>query len=93
MEYNLFKLGITAVHLKYSTHQLYLNLKKINIPSVVHWLKSPTAVAQVTVEAWFQSLVQPSGLKYPALSQLQLRFNPWPGNFHMSQVQPLNNKK
>lgn len=28
-----------------------------------------------------------------ALLQLQLRFNPWPGNFHMPQVQEGKEKK
>ena len=25
--------------------------------------------------------------------QMELRFNPWSGNFHMSQVQPKNGRK
>ena len=25
--------------------------------------------------------------------QLQLKFNPWPGNFHMLQIRPLKKKK
>ena len=38
-------------------------------------------------------------VKDPALpklwhrSQLRLRFDPWPGNFHMLQVQPKKEKK
>ena len=27
-------------------------------------------------------------VKYPVLSLLWRRFNPWPGNFHMPQVRP-----
>ena len=47
--------------------------------------KNQTAAPQFTVEAWVQCLAQHSGLKDPALPQLQqrwqlqLRFNPSPG--------------
>ena len=58
------------------------------VPTAAQWVKDPTAVAQVAAEAWVQSLVQSSGLKDPTLPQLQLRFNPWPVNFHMPQVRP-----
>ena len=56
--------------------------------------KNPTTVAQVTVEAGVQSPAPGSGLKDLVLSQLwcrsqlQLRFNPWPKNFHVPQVPP-----
>ena len=56
------------------------------------WVKDLTAVARVAVEAWIRSPTQHSGLKDPALPQLwirlqlQLGFNPWPGNFHMPRV-------
>ena len=56
---------------------------------MVQWVKNRTAVAWVTAEVWILSLAQCSVLKDPALlkmgctSQLQLRFNPWPRNFHM----------
>ena len=55
---------------------------------MAQWVKNPTAVAQVTAEAWVRSLAQCSELKDPVLPQLQLGFFPWPGNFHMPQVQP-----
>ena len=32
-------------------------------------------------------------VKDPALTQLQLRFNPWPRNVHRPQVRPLKKKK
>ena len=65
---------------------------------MAQWVK-PTSVAQVATEAQDQSPAQRSGLKDLALpqlwcrSQLQLRFNPWPWNFHMLQVRPLKKKK
>ena len=55
-------------------------------------IKNLPAVPQVTAEE--QDLTQHSGLKDPALlqlqqrSQLQLGFSPWPGDFHMPWVQP-----
>ena len=63
-------------------------------PAMVQWVKNLTAVARVAVEVWVQSLTQCSGLKDPMLLklwhglQLWLRFNSWPENFHMPQVQP-----
>ena len=45
------------------------------------WVKNPTAAAQLAAEAWVPSLAQCRALKDPALPQLQLGFNPWPGNF------------
>ena len=63
---------------------------------MVHWVKSPTAEAQVAAEVWVQSPAQHSGLKdalFPPLRcrmQLWREFNPWPRNFHMPLwVQPL----
>ena len=67
--------------------------------STVQWIKNPTAVAQVDMEAQVPSLVWRNGLKDPVSpqlchrSQLRLRFNPWPRNFHMPWVQPLKKKK
>ena len=52
------------------------------VPAVAQWIKNLTAAAQVAVETRVQSLAQHSGLKYPAMLQLQLRLNPWPRNFH-----------
>ena len=54
------------------------------------WVKNPTTAAQVTAEAQVQSPAQQSGLKDLELLQLWTRFNPWPRNFHVPQVQPLN---
>jgi len=46
------------------------------VPTVVQWVKSQTAAAQVTAEVQVRSLAQCSGLKDRALPQVQLRFNP-----------------
>ena len=73
------------------------NLKKkkkrkliwIGGPVTVQWVKNPTEVAQVAAEVWVWFPACHSGLKDPALLQLQPRsqlwlgFNPWPGNFQM----------
>ena len=59
----------------------------MGLPAVAQWIKNPTAVAQVTVEAGVHFLVWHSGLKDLALLQLQVRINSWPRDFHMSQVQ------
>ena len=50
-------------------------------------VKNPTVMAQVIVEVWVSSLTRQSGLKDPVLPQLQLGFNPWPGNLHMVLVE------
>ena len=39
---------------------------------MVQWVKNLTAVAQVTTEAWVQSLAQHSGLKDLELSELRI---------------------
>ena len=70
---------------------LVLSVSKVpsGVSAVARWVKNLTAAAQVKAEAWVQSLAQCSRLKDPALlqlqcrSQLRLRFDPWPGNFHM----------
>ena len=46
---------------------------KTGAPTVVQWVKHPTAVAWVAVQARGQSLAQGSGLKDPVLPQLQHR--------------------
>ena len=52
---------------------------------MVQWVKTPTVAAWVPVEEQVRSLPGHSGLKDLALlqlqhrTQLQLRFNPWPG--------------
>ena len=85
---------------------IYMNIQNhVNVNSgylgvlaVVQWAKNLTAVARVTVEVQVQSLAQCSGFKDSVLpqlwckSQLQLRFNPRPGNIHMPQVQPSKKK-
>ena len=58
-------------------------------PTLVPGVKNLTAVAWVPVRHGFDP--QPSEVSLR--SQLQLRFNPWPGNFHMLQVRPLKKKK
>ena len=60
---------------------------------MTQWVKNLTAVAGFAVEVRAGSLAQGSGLKDLALPQLWLGFNPWPGNFHMPQVQPQNKMK
>ena len=65
----------------------------------MQWVKNLTTAAQVTAEVWVQSLASCSALKDSALlqlkhrSQLWLRFNPWPRNFYMLQVQPPPKKR
>ena len=55
---------------------------------MAQWVKNLTAAAQVTAEAQVQFPAQCRGLKDPALpqlcrrTQLQLRFNLWPGNLY-----------
>ena len=55
---------------------------------MAQWVKNLTAAAQVTAEAQVQLPAQCRGLKDPALlqlcrrTQLQLRFNLWPGNLY-----------
>ena len=60
---------------------------------MAQWVKNPMAVAQVAAEVWVQSLARCSGLNDPASLQLWLGFSPWPGSFHMLQVQTLQKKK
>ena len=52
-----------------------------------------TASAQVPAEVQVRSPAQGSGLKDMALLQLQLRFDSWPRNGHMPQVQPFKKHK
>ena len=72
--------------------------QKRGVHTVAQWVKNPTVVAQVTVEMWVWSSAQHSGLKDTMLPQLccslklQLRFSPWPRNFHMLWVLPLKKK-
>ena len=61
-------------------------------PAVEHWVKNPTAGAQVTAEARVLSSAQCSGFKDLVLLQLWHRFNAWPGNFYTLQVQPHTQK-
>ena len=70
-----------------------LELRKVGVPAVVQWVKNLMTVAQVSAEAQIQSLVCHSGLKDLASPELWLRFNPWPGNFHMQWERPLKKKR
>ena len=66
---------------------------------MAQWVKNPTAAVQVAVEVQVQSPNWHDGLEDPVLlslqckSQLQLRFNPRPRNFHMPWVQPPKKSK
>ena len=61
---------------------------------MAQWAKNLTAAAWVIVEVWVRFPLWYSGLKDPALpqlclgSQLWLRFNHRPRNFHMLWVRP-----
>ena len=63
------------------------------------WVKNLTTAAWIAAEMQVCSSAQCSGLKDLASLQvqlelrLQLRFSPWPGNFHMLWVQPSKGKK
>ena len=52
-----------------------------------------TASAQVPAELQVRSPAQGSELKDTVLLQLQLRFDSWPRNGHMPQVQPFKKHK
>ena len=67
--------------------------ERTGVPAVAQWVEKLTAGAWVAVEAWVLSLAWRSGLEYPVLPQLRFGFNPWPGNFHVLQVQPFKKKK
>ena len=66
---------------------------------MAQWVKNLTAAAWVDVEVWIQSPAGYSALKEPEVPQLhnrlqiQLISDPWPGNFHITQVQLQNFKK
>ena len=61
------------------------------VPTVTKWVKNLTTAPWVAAEARVRSPAWLSGLKDPALPQLQFRFNPWPRNFHKPGVHPLKN--
>ena len=75
-----------------------LKTQACGVAPAVQWVRHPTAVAPGNVETQILSLGQCSVFKYLALPQLwyrsqrQLKFSPWPGNFHMIQVWPQTNK-
>ena len=60
---------------------------------MAQYVKNLTAVAWVAAEVWVSPPTPRSGFKDLALPQLQLGFNPWPGNFIMPLVRPLKKKK
>ena len=70
-------------------------MDKRGVLTTVEWVKNPTTVAQIVAQARVWSLALCGGLKDPVLPQLwhrlqlQIGFDPWPGNFHMPQVWPL----
>ena len=70
----------------------------MGVPAVAQRVKNLTLAAQVAPEAQAGSPAWRSSLKDLALtqlwhrSQLQLRFNPLPENFHTLGVRPLKNK-
>ena len=72
----------------------FKELIQLGVPSVAQWVKNAAAVAWLAAEAWVQSPAQHCGLRDLVLlqlrrrSQLWLRFNPWPWNFHMAWVCP-----
>lgn len=58
---------------------------------MAQWFKDPTAAAQFAAETQVWSLAQCNGLKYLVLLQLWHKLqlgDPWPGNFHITWVQP-----
>ena len=59
---------------------------------MVQWVKNPIAIAQVAAENRF-NLCWAQWIKDLVWLQLQLRFSPWPRNFHMPLVWPLKKKK
>ena len=61
---------------------------------MVQLVKNLTAAAWAAAEAWVPYPAWCSGLNdLWHRSQLQLRFSPWPGNFHILWVWPLKKKK
>ena len=66
--------------------------KDVGVSAVAQCLKNLTVSAQVAAEVRVGYPAQRNGLKDLALArpwyrlQLQLTFNPWPGNFHMIWV-------
>ena len=73
-------------------HSFFKTNSMCGAPAVEHWVKNPTAGAQVTAEARVLSSAQCSGFKDLVLLQLWHRFNAWPGNFYTLQVQPHTQK-
>ena len=59
---------------------------------MAEWAEHLTAGILVAAEVWVRSPAWHSGLEDPGLPKLWLRFNPWPGNFHMPWGQPLKKK-
>ena len=66
---------------------------------MAQWIKNPTAALRVAWEVQVQSQDQGSGLRDPQLPQLrgrlqvELGFDPWPGNFHTLRVHKILKKK
>ena len=72
----------------------------IVVPARAQWVKNPTAAAHISVEVqvlfpcpalWVKGSSVAAAITAMVLlqlSQLWLRFSPWPRNFHMTQVPP-----
>ena len=73
----VFEKVIEILHTKLLEKQCLRSL------AMAQWVKDPTAADQGSAEVQVLSLAWHSQLKDPALPQLWLGFNPWPGNFHM----------
>ena len=58
------------------------------VPTVAQYVKWPGSLLMHKLSP---SLVQ--WIKDPVMPQLQHRFNPWPGNFHVSWVGPKSRKR
>ena len=71
---------------------MFIRKKIHGVSAKLQWVKNPTAVAQVAVEAWVGSLALSSGFKDLVFLQLWPGFNPCPRNFHVPWVQPYENK-
>ena len=77
--------GFKHIAMEMSWQKIQTRLIKnstLRVPTVVQWLNNPTTVARVMAKTRIRSLAKHSGLKDPALPHLQLRFSPWPKNFH-----------
>ena len=61
------------------------------IPGLAQWVKGP-ALLQAAMSAVDTARIW-HGCGYGVGWQPNLRFDPWPGNFHMPQMPPLKKKR